>query len=214
MVFLYSVLYSENPTYRFVEYLFIGAGAGHLIVMALQSVFLRAIVPISKGNFLYVPPVILGLLMFATLSPKHYWTSRYPVALIVGTGTGLALRATPRAQIIDQVAAAVSVIGKDAFSTFGRVTIMIAAITTILYFIFTREHKGVLSDITRSGRYFMMVGFGVMYGAIVMSRVAVLIPQLQFLYARQTLPATAMSTLLVVAVLAYSLIRQNRTKNK
>ena len=57
----------------------------------------------------------------------------------------------------------------------------VGLITSLLFFFFSREHKGALGTATRLGMFFLMIGFGAGYGFTVMSRISLLIGRFQFL---------------------------------
>ena len=54
-------------------------------------------------------------------------------------------------------------------------------ITSLLFFFYSREHKGALGVASQIGIFFLMVSFGAGYGYTVMSRVSLLIGRFQFL---------------------------------
>jgi hypothetical protein len=209
-LFIFSFLHSENPLYRLAEHIFIGAAAGHFVVMGLGFIYSSAIVPLSKGVLHYIIPLVLGVLMFTTFFKTLTWQSRYPVALIVGTGVGLALRGLPSAQVLAQIAATVAIVGKDSFSTLNNVLIWITTVTAMSYFIFTKEHKGLLLASTRFGRYILLAAFGVSYGGVVLQRFATLTARLQYHLGPDIIAATLGSTVVTIAVLAYSFARSKR----
>lgn len=201
-LFVYTVLYKDNPLYRLVEHIFIGAAAGYAIVLGLIPVYTKAIVPMLEGNFTYMLPVIIGFLMFGIVLKEQYWISRYPIALLIGAGTGLSLRATPKAKILAQIQPMLSIVGKDIFSTFSNIILWMAVVTPIIYFTYTREHKGTLGNIAKIGRVFMLAAFGASYGGTVMTRLAILIPQVQRIVL-QNVMATMACLILVVVVFFY-----------
>ena len=58
---------------------------------------------------------------------------------------------------------------------------MIGVVCTLIYFFFSREHKGLLGYTSRLGIIFIMIGFGASFGYTVMARVSLLIGRVQFL---------------------------------
>jgi hypothetical protein len=201
------VLYKENPLYRIAEHIFIGAAAGYAIVLGLSSVYTKAIVPMSVGNFTYIIPLILGLLIFGVLSKRHYWIGRYPIALLVGAGTGLSIRAMPKANIIAQIAPTLSIVSEDISITISNIILWIAVFSAIIYFIFTIQYKGTygktFENIGKIGRYLMFAAFGTSYGGTIMTRLAILIPQVQRLVSPQNAIATVVGLILFILVLYY-----------
>ena len=61
------------------------------------------------------------------------------------------------------------------------VIILIGVICTLVYFYFSKEHKGILKPVSRLGIMFIMIGFGASFGYTVMARVSLLIGRIQFL---------------------------------
>ena len=53
--------------------------------------------------------------------------------------------------------------------------ILVGTITGLLYFYFSKEHKGVLGKISKVGIYFLMISFGASFGFAVMGRISLLI---------------------------------------
>lgn len=210
IIFIISFLHSENPLYRIAEHIFVGAAVGHATVIGIGSVYSIAAVRISSVSVAYVLPVFLGILLFATFSKKYYWLSRYGVALLVGTGTGLALATTPRAQVLDLISPSFSIVAKTTFATFNNILVLIGISTSIAYFIFTRDVKGHLLTVTKWGRYFMMAAFGAGFGGIVMSRLAIFVPTMQFLVSDEGVYASVVGTVLVVVVLTYQYMNGKR----
>ena len=131
----------------------------------MKSIYTSGVVPLLSGNILIIVPLILGLLMLARWSPSP-WLTRYPIAISVATGTGIMLISSIQAQIVNQIVqVGTSITGSTgAFGLFTALLGGIGTITAITYFIFTREHKGILKIPTRIGRLFIIGGFGVGFG--------------------------------------------------
>ena len=53
--------------------------------------------------------------------------------------------------------------------------------TTLVYFFFTLEKKGVQGAVSKVGRYVMMIAFGAAFGNTVMARVSLFLGRMQFL---------------------------------
>ena len=61
------------------------------------------------------------------------------------------------------------------------VVILVGVISTLIYFFFSRERKGVIKPVANLGIIFIMLGFGASFGYTVMARISLLIGRLQFL---------------------------------
>ena len=61
------------------------------------------------------------------------------------------------------------------------IVLTVGLMTSLLFFFFSREHRGALGVASKTGMYFLMIGFGAGYGYTVMSRISLLIGRFQFL---------------------------------
>jgi hypothetical protein len=177
-LFIFSFLYKDNPFYKFAEYLLVGISVGFLLVQAVNTTFFPKLYnPLFKqGNLLYIIPFVLGLFMLARFIPKISWLSRISIALIIGAGAGVSLPAVMQAQIMTQMKASMG-----SFSSINNNIIILALISVLSYFFFSKEQKGWLGSMSRAGICFLMIFFGATFGYTVMSRVSLLIGRMQFL---------------------------------
>jgi hypothetical protein len=92
---------------------------------------------------------------------------------MIGIGTALTIRQTGHATLIKQIDRMLSpIIVADPMNTINNVIIFVGCITTISYFILTREHKGLLKWPGLIGKYFIMIALGANFGRIAMTRFA------------------------------------------
>jgi hypothetical protein len=174
---IYSFLAGDNPFYRFAEHLLVGLTIGYTLVVTLKSVIWpQCLSPIGDGDLTAIIPLVLGVLILLRMSRRLAPWSRIPLALVVGGGAGVAIPAMLQARILSQMGATIS--GTDSWA--GAI-ILLGVVTTLTYFVFTREHRGLWGGTARAGRFFMMVFFGATFAYTVMSRVALLIGRLEFL---------------------------------
>ncbi len=177
---IFSFLYKDNPFYKFAEYLLVGISVGFFLVTAINTTVLpKLILPLFKqGNLIYLIPGILGLLMFTRFSSKLSWLSRISLALVIGAGAGVSIPAVMQAQIMAQMGATMV-----SLASINGIIIVLAISTTLIYFFFSKEHKGWLGGTAKIGIWFLMIFFGATFGYTVMSRVSLLIGRMQFLLA-------------------------------
>ena len=72
--------------------------------------------------------------------------------------------------------------GSEGLGTLLLSIIMIVGvISTLIYFYYSKEHKGVLGVTARVGIWFIMISFGAHFGFTVMGRVSLLIGRVRFL---------------------------------
>ena len=182
MLMIYSLpLYKENISYRFAEYLFIGVTLAITLITNFSNVMKMCITPLLGGDILMIIPFVLGLAMFTMLIPKYRWVSRYPVALLVGAGFGLGIRGTIRPNIQDAIISTITAPTEGGVMAWFNFTyIAVGLICSIMYFLLTMEHTGILKAPTRIGRLFIMIGLGAYFGNTVLFRFTMLTGRAQF----------------------------------
>ncbi|MFH1374580.1 MAG: hypothetical protein ABII79_12370 [bacterium] len=158
----------------------------------------------SSFNFVFWVPVILGLLLLMRLLPKGGWLSRWPLAFIVGTTAGLNFIRYLRSDFIVQVSSTfVPLLGQEPhqwqglgnflsnlnLSASGQLVaivsnwiIFVGVICGIIYFFFSKEHKGAFGAASRLGIWILMITFGASFGYTVMGRISLLVGRLTFLF--------------------------------
>lgn len=169
------VLYKDTVAFRFAEHTFMATTFAVAVVVASQTLTSNAFLPMAKGDFSYIIPIVLGLLLYTLPFKQVRWISRYPLAIIVGVGTGIAIRGAVHAQMVGQVLAAI-VLPKtptpmDWFNFFFS---LVAFLTSTSYFVFTKEHKGLFKIPTQIGRYMLMLALGSYFGNTILFRMAML----------------------------------------
>ena len=202
---IFSFLYKDNPFYRFAEHLFVGVSAGYYIILnfwtgivpnlwePLKRAFENASGDAGLGS-LFLPrlgdyriflavPGLLGLLLFTRLFGKIGWMSRWALAVIIGVFAGIRTTGAAQADFVAQVQGTLRPlwIAGDLGASLNAVVFTVGIITSLLFFFYSREHKGGLGVASKLGIFFLMVSFGAGYGYTVMSRISLLIGRFQFL---------------------------------
>jgi len=165
-----SLMYKESMFYKVAEHSFIGITLGVTLYIGVETLRTKGVAPIAAGDYIYILPFVIGVLLFSRLSKKYYWVARWPTALIAGIGSGLAMTGAIFAMFIDQiVATAKPLISADPMASFNNIVLLTAMLGTLSYFFFTFRHKGALGVSAKIGRYSMMIFFGASLGASVLS---------------------------------------------
>ena len=153
-VAIYSyMLYKENPLYRIAEHIYIGIAFAITAIVAVQNTNRIAIQPLLQGNFVLIIPVLLGLGMYTIFLPEYRWMSRYSIATLVGVMLGVVTSGTLVPNIINQVASTITAPSGGTLEWFNFFYIGIGTISSVSYFLFTREHTGILKPTARVGRW-------------------------------------------------------------
>jgi hypothetical protein len=181
-----SFLYKDNPFYKLAEHLYVGISAGYwLIYVAFFDVY-----PMLWQGFqsqtglerwILLVPGALGVIMLTRWFPKIAWLSRWSIAFTVGMGAGLGITANIQGYVVPQVGATLLPVTGLNLVSLNNVILVAGVVTTLLYFYFSKPHKGALGWSARIGIIFIMISFGASFGYTLMARLSLLIGRLDFL---------------------------------
>jgi hypothetical protein len=184
-IWIYSIVFRDNLFFKFAEHTFVGAAAGHGIVMGVDNVRRYGLAPLTAGNYLYIIVFILGLLLYTRYHGNYFWVSRFPLAVLVGIGIGLMMRTTVTSEFIAQIqsTAGMKVLGTDAWTAFSNLVFIIITLSVVYYFIFTfpKMHGGGLGIISTIAKYGMMAAFGYSFANTVLSRFNMIFGRFDFI---------------------------------
>jgi hypothetical protein len=181
---IFSFLYRYNPFYKFAEHLFVGISAGYWATLEWHNVFLPNLwEPLTQeGRLLLLVPFAFGILLFSRFTKKFSWLSRWSMALIIGIYAGIAIVGYGSGDLIRQIRANLLPLWTDNWLTsFNNILLTLGVITGLIYFFFSKEHKGTLGGAAKIGIWFLMISFGASFGYTVMSRMSLLIGRIYFL---------------------------------
>lgn len=164
-----SFMFVDWPGWRWVETLLVGGGMGHSVVMTWGTLVRTGFKPIMQGNVILLPGIIFGLLLYFRLhpSPNYKWISRYGFLWVVSVGAGLSLGSLWQGNILVFLSKAIDIVGVTPMDQFNKILMFVIFVTCLSYFIFTKEHTGVLGVSTKIGRYFLMIAFGVGFAVLI-----------------------------------------------
>jgi len=194
---IFSFLYKDNPFYKFSEALFVGVSAGYWFVVTFWQYFLPKLIDnlalaytvlAVEGridyHWVYILGGGLGILMLLRLFPSVGWLSRWSLAFIVGTTAGLQFTRYLESNGIIQVKGTILplIVGGDLNATIGNIVIVVGTFCGLIYFFFSKEHRGAFGGAARIGIWFLMITFGALFGYTVMSRMSLLIGRMDYLF--------------------------------
>jgi hypothetical protein len=178
----FSQLYKDNPWYQFCEHIFIGVATSHGFVMAYWSLNSLAVVPLMRGQYIWLVALIIGFLVLFRLIPNYHWISNWPLAISLGVGTGLAARGAIETQILTQITSTFTLVKIGTpFQMFSNAIFIITMFCTIIYFLYTIKPMARAQTLSKIGRWTLMSAFGTSMAWLWMSRLNFLISQLQVL---------------------------------
>ncbi len=181
---IYSFLYKDNPFYKIAENIFVGVSAGYwAVVLWYDFAWPNLFEPLlNRGQWYNIFPIFIGLLMFAPLIPKISWMIRIPLTFTMGISMAVFITQIIQGDIFPQLQATfLPITGVPGFNAFSNILIILGVVFTLLYFYFSKEHKGPLGIGAKIGIWFMMVSFGASFGYTIMARVSLFIGRVYFL---------------------------------
>ena len=181
---LFSFLYKDNPVYKLAEHIFAGLSAGYYVGLVWDTVIITQLWdPMVGGDYWLVVPGIMGALMFTRFSPRFSWVSRVSLAFVMGVTSGIFLVSQLHGLVLPQMQSTMQSLTTDngIGAMILAIVVVIGVISTLIYFYYSKEHKGALGVTARIGIWFIMVSFGAHFGYTVMGRVSLLIGRVQFL---------------------------------
>lgn len=178
---IFSFLYKDNPFYRFAEHVFVGGSVAYLLIQTWYfTIQPKLIQPLIREglaqNYLLLIPTILGIMILTRWFPNLRKISWIPISFTVGVGVGLAITGNIQGILIPQLRATIVPV-----TSWNTAIMIVGVMTTISYFYFSREHKGMFGRSAKIGTIFIMIFFGATFGYTVMARISLLIGRIHFL---------------------------------
>ncbi|HWL06970.1 MAG TPA: hypothetical protein VNQ76_01010 [Planctomicrobium sp.] len=208
---IFSFLYRDNPFYKVAESVFVGVSAAYIMVVGFWTVMVPSLFaklsPVwvqswampgistvrDEHWWLYLIPLILGVMLLWRLSPKGAWIARWPLAFIIGSTAGIRLIGFLQADFLSQIHASIQpVIVTETTATGMQIQwgeslqqflLIVSVIATLVYFFFSVEHKGIVGRVSQVGVWVLMMTFGAAFGYTVMGRIALFASRVEFLFA-------------------------------
>ncbi len=188
-ILVFSYLIGDNPLFRFAIHLFIGVSAGVVSVVILyQVLYPRLVLPFLTGSstqkLMALIPLGLSILLLFKVSPAMGRFGNIPSAYLLGTGAALTVGGVVLGTLTPQAIAAVAPFGKE-YSVGEKLEgalILIAAITTLLYFYFgTRFEIGKplkrpawIEWSARLGQIFILITLGAIFAGVYVTAITAL----------------------------------------
>jgi len=204
---IFSILYKDNPVFRFIEHIYIGLAAGfgvvYLWVNYMQANWFTPMMPAKmvtggEGKWWLFIALMLGLLFFTVYFPKLAWMNRFAIGVLMGWSAGLALQMfmgllgpqltasfRPPVSIYPPASGVADPNNLPFANLWWHPWTMISLVVLVLvlsYFFFSVEHRSHwIRRPAVAGRYLLMITLGAIFGTTVMGRFSLLIARLDFL---------------------------------
>ena len=219
-----SYLFGDNPFYKIAEHVFVGVSAGYVFALTWwdqiwPNLFGRLFPRYVDAGFdfspIYIIPLILGIFMLFRLIPSLSWLARIAIAYIVGMAAGLKFYVYINSNILMQIQNSGIDFTKSSWDIFNHILILFGVISALVYFFFSKEHKGAVGTLSKIGVYFLMIKFGASFGFAVMGRVSLLIGRFEDLINYSSIEynyATFVILIFMVVVLGFWSFQSKKVK--
>jgi hypothetical protein len=182
---IYSILYRENPVFRFFEHVFIGVAAGYgfyfIITNVLHPLWWTPLV--REGKWYWAFPFLIGAMFYLIYSRRLVWMARLVMVSFMGLFAGSQFKGFITGYVPWIRSSFQPVLGpKPPYVQFTNLAMFITLITVMSYFFFSISHKNrTVTGSARVGRWLLMLAFGAIFGSTVMGRMALFIDRVAFL---------------------------------
>lgn len=184
-----SFLYRDNIFYKICEAIFVGSSAGYWFITNFwdnlhRKFYLQVTDPTNPEWFAPWIGFVLGVLMLTRLfGNKISWLSRWPLAFIIGATAGVYMMFYFVSNAMLQIEASIKPVFSGGFGDIAAgVLISAGTFCGLVYFFFSKEHKGAFGGAAKVGIWFLMITFGASFGYTVMSRMSLMLGRLDFLF--------------------------------
>jgi hypothetical protein len=186
VVGIYSYLIKDTYLFSTAEQITIGGALAAMLISTLVAES-QQVQAAGAGHWTLVVPLIIGVLFFARFT-KYSWLYRYPLGIVMGVGVGLVFGLSIRAQILDQALTTIDQMFKGAgivsLDFLYAVIVTVGVLTSLSYFIYTKEQKGALYWTVKVGRIFIMGSFGIQWAGHVLFTMDNTVDNFVFLFKR------------------------------
>jgi hypothetical protein len=175
---LWTFLYKDTIIYRIAEHTYVGLAAAWTVGNVFHNYVKPSVTDyiLQRGQWDYLIPIVLGLLIYTRYMPGLTWLSRYPLSWWVGYGAGFVLAFQMR-PFIGQITASFW-----ALNSINNVLLFIGLIATLIYFFFTLKRENpIIGYGAEIGKWTIMVALGASFGSTVLYRITLFMGRANFI---------------------------------
>ena len=191
---IFSYLLGDNPVYRFVSAIFIGASTGYFAVIIIFQVILpRLVAPIMAGKLITLIPLLLCGLLILKLSPKLSPFGNISMAYLVGVGAAVAIGGAVLGTLFGQVKGALAAFDSTAspnpeprlITILEGAFMLLGTIATLVYFNFgakksTGKRGGINTLFAWIGQFFIAITLGAVFAGVLTAAITALMERTDF----------------------------------
>ena len=155
---IFTFLYKDNPFYKMAESLLIGVSIGYVLVITWSNTLMDMLFEplFQTGELTLFIPLLLGLMMLGRFTNKTAALSRIPIAVMIGSGAGIAIPTMLYNRTIKQLTASVMpLFTADGTFNFTGIIVIVGLLSTLAYFILVVNTKGSLVSLPKLVHIFL-----------------------------------------------------------
>lgn len=183
-----SFLFKDNPLYKLGENTFLGISLGYGWVRSWEIVVVPFLIRPMKDAYLDFQPydltlilwLIMGSTMFFRFSRTKAWVANYYFAFVFAYVAGYEIPVQVQNLFVQGSNMMKPLFEQPSFFEISKwFVIIFGTFSGLMYFFFSKPHKGILGKTARVGILILMINFGASFGATVMGRIALFIGRAQ-----------------------------------
>lgn len=192
-----SLVFKENKFYRLFEHIFLGLALG----FGLEQTWIQVLRPkfwdplVHDGQWAWIMTVPIGLMFYGIYTQRFAWMSRVLFGVFFGLAAGTVFQDFCQGFLPQVVKSYKPLVPPPALATlpnaplhqfafvFNNLLFMAILVSVLVYFLFAFEQRNrAVQGIARVGRWTLMFAFGAIFGSTIMTRMALLIDRMYFLF--------------------------------
>jgi len=179
-----SFLFRDNPLYKLGENTFLGISLGYGWVKMWELTIVPFLVrPVVDAYYDFQPYdltlifwLLMGFTMFFRFSRNKAWVANYYFAFVFAYAAGYEIPVQVQQLFIQGADMMKPLLEQPSlFEITKWFVIIFGTFSALMYFFFSKPHKGMLGRTARIGILILMINFGASFGATVMGRIALFI---------------------------------------
>jgi hypothetical protein len=188
---IFSLVFKENKLFRLFEHVFIGLATGYAVQLnwtdTLRPLWWDPMVHQGQWGQIFVLPFCA--MYYTVYSRRHAWMARLAFGILFGFVAGTAFQAFA-GEYLPQIYASFKPISVAApyhltqvSKAVNNLVFIVILVCVSVYFFFAFEQKNpAVQKTALAGRWMLMIAFGATFGATIMTREALLIDRMRYLF--------------------------------
>ena len=195
-----SLVFKENRFYRVFEHIFLGLALGYDLEFTWTTI-LRPLFwdpMVVDGQWAWIMTVPVGLMFYGIYTQRFAWMSRVIFGIFFGLAAGTVFQDFA-GRVIPQVTKSFlpkkslippPAIPGDTHALLHQISFVLnnflflgIVVSVLVYFLFAFEQKNkAVLQTAQIGRWVLMFAFGAIFGSTIMTRMALLIDRMYFIF--------------------------------